>query len=457
MTRPPALRLVSLVLSVASVVLVIAGLLAWLARLIVAALPGMSDQAPFISFLLVSANSAKIDISGFVGAAVTTLSVIISILIAYNIGMLQIAGQTISLALTRTMIRTLVPALLLWLTTIGVSLIYLLMPSTLLMGQLVQVLLWFGASALLIIGYLLSLPWYLSGEYAAMWAIRDLRGNAIATWESQDGFSVLQAGLAAAITRTDLRTARAMSLALGGFLPGVIDRAAELETEYNRERYRALKNLLTGCSQHAASAPTAVAYNLGFITAGILLQAVAINQPAASGSSDLFSGLTRELHDTPDRLDALWTGTRHGLCRRMGQEDPYLVRYWRARARLWKAGDPRKVNGVAVALLRLHTDLWNVLSEKRSAEEASEEASEMLVDLYRYVATHLAQQAGPDRPALLLEALHNDSSSVWPRFEPHARDGVAAAYERYRAVLAGASTSSPKTPALSRVPAEVRD
>ena len=70
---------------------------------------------------------------------------------------------------------------------------------------------------LFMIAYLWNLPWRLSGEYAARWAIRDLRGKPVANWESQDGFAVLQAGISGANARADLGTTRAMTATLGAY------------------------------------------------------------------------------------------------------------------------------------------------------------------------------------------------------------------------------------------------
>ena len=96
-------------------------------------------------------------------------------LIGYNVAALQIAGQTLSLALTRAILLTMGPLLLIWTGVTFVALVYLMAP--LYLGQLWQTLLWFGAVVLFMIAYLWNLPWRLSGEYAARWAIRNLRGK----------------------------------------------------------------------------------------------------------------------------------------------------------------------------------------------------------------------------------------------------------------------------------------
>ncbi len=95
--------------------------------------------------------------------------------------------------------------------TAFVTLIYFLFPPTL-FAQLLQVLCWFGAVVFLMIGYLWNLPWRLSGEHAALWAIRELRHKPINQWESIDGYSVLQTAVATAAARADLGTVRSITI-----------------------------------------------------------------------------------------------------------------------------------------------------------------------------------------------------------------------------------------------------
>jgi hypothetical protein len=398
------------------------------------------DALPFLREALTPVSGSGIDPAPIVGADLTTLAVIIAVLIGYNVAALQIAGQTLSLALTRAILLTMGPLLLVWTGVTLVALIYLMAPIYL--GQLWQTLLWFGAVVFLMIAYLWSLPWRLSGEYAARWAIRDLRGKPVASWESQDGFSVLQAGIAGANARADLGTTRAMALTLGGFLSGAQDRKAEGEgVAYHRARYRALKNLLTGCAQHAGDAPTTVAYYLGFLAAGVTLQAVAVGHPMDYPDSNLYSGLLRALPKNPEYPNALWTGFRHALCREGDQGDAYLLSYWRAHLR-WAVADERNVTQITRGTMRLHTDCWEALRTALGAEEAGAAAVEMLDDLYRYIASYLWPAAKRDRQATrlmgltatFLEAVHQRATQE-PLVDERYVAAMSAAYEKHRATM----------------------
>ncbi|MGE5333128.1 MAG: hypothetical protein ACM3N4_00380, partial [Nitrososphaerota archaeon] len=318
---------------------------------------------PLLSRGAVALANAGVDTSGFLGADLTALAVIIAVVIGFNATTLQIASQEHSLALVRAVLLSLGPFLLCWCATTGVALVYFLEPPVY-MAQLWQVMLWFGAVVFLMVGYLWNLPWRLSGEYAALWAIRELRHQPVEQWESLDGFSVLQSGMSSATGRGDFGTVRAMADVLGVFLVGHRDRRAELANAYNRSRYRALKNLLTGCSQNAGPAPNAIAYYLGFVLAGVLLQATAVGHPINDDDHDLYSGLFRELRQAPERLDALWTGMRHGLCRQERRRQPYLLVYWREHAS-WPTDDPRRVVRVAEAIVHLFADCQYVLNMSR--------------------------------------------------------------------------------------------
>jgi hypothetical protein len=197
------------------------------------------------------------------------------------------------------------------------------------------------------IGYLWNLPWRLSGEHAALWSIRELRNKPMNQWESSDGYAILQTGIVSAATRSDLGTVRTMTLSIRDFLASTYRESAD---HFDRERYRAVKNLLSGCMQNAASAPNTVAYHLGFVAAGALLQGVAVGIGYDS-ERELFSGVFRALQTEPGRLDPLWAGMRHGLCRKGTHGDPYLIRYWRFNC-FWDADDPRCVKFIAEMLVR---------------------------------------------------------------------------------------------------------
>jgi hypothetical protein len=403
--------------------------------------PWRADALPFGREALTPIMGSGIDPAPIVGADLTTLAVIIAVLIGYNVAALQIAGQTLSLALTRAILLTMGPLLLVWTGVTMVALIYLIAPIYL--GQLWQTLLWFGAVVFLMIGYLWNLPWRLSGEYAARWAIRNLRGKPVASWESQDGFAVLQAGIAGANARADLGTTRAMTMTLGAFLSGVQDRKAESEgVAYHRARYRALKNLLTGCAQHAGDAPTTVAYYLGFLSAGVTLQAVAVGHPMDYVDSNLYSGLLRALPKNPEYPNALWTGFRHALCREGDGGDAYLLRYWRDHPR-WDASDERNVSQIARGVVRFHSNCWETLQTTLGAEEAGIEAVAMLDDLYRYIATYLFQAAKRDRQGTRLTGLVSalldtiqERAPQEPFVDERYATAVIEAYDKYRAAMA---------------------
>lgn len=390
--------------------------------------------------------SSGVDPVTFLGAALTTLGVIVAILIGYNVAGLQTAGQLMSLALARAMLLSLAPFLLCWTLTTGVGLVYLLMIPTA-MGQLWQIVVWFAAVVLCMLSYLWTLPWRLSGAYAARWAVADLRGAPMADWESRDGYDVLQSSMAAAVQRGDLGAARAMALTLSDFLAGESDATAERENRYDRGRYRALKNLLTGCAQFSGAAPTAVAYQLGFVSAGGLLRGVATGLPIEDAETNIFSGLLRSLGDSPDRIDALWTGMRHALCRGDAHVAPYLLIYWR-RHRDWAPDDPRAVRRLADGLACLHAETTAELLRALPAQQAQREAARALADLYRYLFTHLPQritddQSGDERARLLglaasltanLHALTAHASDGW---SADARAILAEGYARAEAAAGG--------------------
>jgi hypothetical protein len=344
-----------------------------------------------------------------------------------------------SLALARAMLLSLAPFLIWWTVTTGVGLVYLLAPPVY-MGQLWQMLVWFGAVVLFMLGYLWTLPWRLSGEYAARWAVDDLRASPIEQWESQDGYDVLQSSMAAATSRGDLGAVRALTQTLGAFLAAACDAVAERDNRYHRGRYRAIKNLVSGCAQFAGKAPTSVAFQLGYVAAGALLQAAAIGLPLSNPETDIFSGLLRAIGESPDRIESLWTGARHALCRSDARTAPYLLRYWRQH-RSWDAADPRATQRVADGLMRLHGDLLRALTRIEPSSAAQSEAARMLDDLYRYIARHLrerieAEHSGAERARLLelastlLTQVHAQATKSSGGWSEQQRAVVVGAYER---------------------------
>lgn len=412
-------------------------------------LPLFKTDVPLLSRGLLPLTRSGVDINGFLGADLTALAVIIAVVIGFNATTLQIAGQQHSLALVRAVLLSLGPFLLCWCATTGVALVYFLEPPVY-MAQLWQILLWFGAVVFLMIGYLWNLPWRLSGEYAAVWAIRELRRQSVGQWESLDGFAVLQSGMSSATGRGDFGTVRAMAAVLGAFLVRRRDRRAELANTYDRSRYRALKNLLTGCSQNAASAPNAISYYLGFVVAGVMLQATAVGHPIDDDDHDLYSGLFRELRQTPERLDALWTGMRHGLCRQERRREPYLLVYWRDHAS-WTSDDPRRVSRIGEAVAKLFADCQHALNMAWGEESALKDTADMIADFYRDLAIHLGplarRQRGSrggtrvaDMPLILLDAVHAGVMRTWPKGKGASdtyRIAVINAYEERRSQLSG--------------------
>lgn len=386
-----------------------------------------------------------LDLSGYLGADITAQAVIIAVVIGFNATTLQIAGQTHSLALVRVILVSMTPFLLCWCATTGIALLYFILPPTC-VGQAWQLLFWFAAVVVLMIAYLWELPWRLSGQYIAYWAIRALRRVALADWESQDAYSALQTAVSAASVRGDIGTLRSITLALGDFLIYPRDIAAEAHPEFDGARYRALKNLLAGCSQHVSDAPNAVAYHLGFIQAGIMLQAAAIGLTFTDPNHDLFSGVLREMRKQPERINPLWTGIRHALLRGTDHDDPYLLIYWRRRGG-WTADDPRRTKSIAEGLAALYISFWSVL--RATGQNAAETSlSLMLDDLYRYISVYLGKRMLHDRPRIgkartsdlplvLLDGTHAAVMREWlPGVEENERISAINSYERYRSQLA---------------------
>ena len=393
-------------------------------------------------------TGSNIDLSGFLGADITALAVIIAVVIGFNATTLQIAGQTHSLALVRAILLSLTPFLACWSLTTGVALVYFLLPPVYL-AQLWQMLLWFAAVVVLMVAYLWELPWRLSGQYVALWALRSLSTTPVHDWESLDSYSALQTAVSAASVRGDLGTIRAITLAIGRFLADPHDPKAEASPSYDRGRYRALKNLLSGCGQHAGDSPNSAAYQLGYVQAGIMLQAVAVGHTMNDGDHDLYSGIFREFRQSPERLNPLWTGMRHALCRAVPDGEPYLLQFWLARPR-WPSDDLRRVTHVAEGIAAFHAGCWRELRASWPSASAAAEARDMVTDLYRDLSIHLGKivvhgkrrTSGlrlPDLPLTLLDKVHAELLRQWPTTgngdAEAARVAVVNAYESRRTEL----------------------
>lgn len=444
----------------------------------------------------------QVDIASFLGADLTVLAVIVAVLIGFNASALQTAAQTHSLALARAILLSLAPFLLFWGFTCGAALVYFFIPMTV-MGQLWQIVLWFGAVVLVMLGYLWDLPWRLSGDFAVRWALGKLRHQPIERWEELDGYSTLQTGVAAAVERGDLTTLRTMASRLGAFLAGLKARGPDTNATLQAARYRALKNLVSGCARAAGSAPNVVAYHLGYVVAGVLLQGGAVDLLMADPRYDLFSGLFREIRGVPDRVDPLWSGMRHALCRRDAHGEPYLLTYWHA-SRAWPAGDPRRVERVAEGLFRVYANCWREVyttwggeratnSGRLSApagadreytwhrEEMGADAARLLEHFYEDLAVALPEAArraprwrrrhAAASVALsreLLKTFHDRVLRHWPSWAPAAsRVAVEAAYKEYLGKIdtalattiraprtASAADPAASPPAISSSPAE---
>ncbi len=429
--------------------LTLLGILALVAGAVVGWLLPAVDPPGFANGIFSAAEttiaSAHLDTSSYLGADITALAVIIAVVIGFNATTLQIAGQAHSLSLVRVILLSLTPFLLCWSLTTGVALVYFLLPP-LYVAQLWQMLCWFAAVVILMVAYLWDLPWRLSGDYVAQWALRNLARAPIDSWESLDSYSSLQTAITSASGRGDLGTVRVLTYAVGYFLTGVRDRRAEAENAYNRSRYRALKNLLSACAQNAAAAPNAVAYQLGYITAGTLLQCAAVGVPLDDPEHNVFSGLLREVHSRSERINPIWSGLRHALCRGDASHPPYLLRYWRDH-RSWAVDDPRWVLAIADGIAELYALCTKELESSLDQDAAAAEATDMLVDLYRYIATHLGKQIARERwqikgkrpldlPLGLLDRVHLGVMRAWPSNVGEARRVTAVnAYENYRSQL----------------------
>lgn len=440
--RLVAVRRTPRLLTGIGVFLLVAGaLLGW-------AVPRLAIRLAFLPSARALIDGSTIDRSAFLGADITALAVIIAVVIGFNATTLQIAGQTHSLALVRAILLSLTPFLGCWSLTTGVALIYFLLPPVYLL-QFWQMLFWFAAVVVLMVAYLWELPWRLSGQYVALWALAGLGKTPVHDWESLDSYSALQTAVSAACVRGDLGTIRSITLAIGRFLIDMHDPKAEATPSYDRGRYRALKNLLSGCAQHASDAPNAAAYQLGYALAGIMLQAVAVGHPMDDADHDLYSGIFREFHATPERLNPLWTGMRHALCRLVPDGEPYLIQFWMGRPR-WPSDDMRRVIHIAEGIAAFHASCWRELRATWPSASAAAEARDMVDDLYSDLSTHLGKIIAhgkrhsttlrlPDFPLALLDKVHAELLRQWPATGngevEAARVAVVNAYESRRAEL----------------------
>lgn len=429
-------RIATLLTGLGIALLVVGGMVGWLA-------PALNGPA-FANGILTWARTpiGSRDISGYLGADITALAVIIAVVIGFNATTLQIAGQAHSLSLVRAILLSLTPFLLCWSLTTGIALIYFLQPP-IYVAELWQMLSWFAAVVVLMVAYLWDLPWRLSGDYVASWAIRGLKRAPIRTWESLDSYSSLQTAISSASARGDLGTVRVITSSVGYFLSGIRDTRAEAEFTYDRSRYRALKNLLSGSAQNVAEAPNAVAYRLGYIVAGILLQSAAVGIPQDDPEHNIYSGLLREVHNRTERINPLWTGMRHALCHGDDSTSPYLLRYWLEHRR-WAFDDPRQVTAIGDGIAEFHSLCWRELASAQNQDAAATDAVEMLVDLYRYIALYLSKHTVNERrrlkggnlvdlPLGLLDRVHLVVMRSWPgNVADNHRITVVNAYESYR-------------------------
>jgi hypothetical protein len=361
--------------------------------------PRLNPAWPLVTVLRAPATSIVSDPAGFLGADLTTLGVIIAILIGYNVAAFQIAADAVALGLVRAILLTLIPFIFVWVASSAVTLIYFLATPPC-AGNLWQVGLWFGATAFLLIGYLVGLPRKLSGDYAARWALKDLAPVPIAEWESTDGFTVLQAGLGTAVGRADVGTVRLLAIPVGRAFAGRLDREAERHPGFLRPRMYALRNLFAGCAPYRTTLPSAIAYNLGYAAAGVLLQGADTGHSFTHPNGGLVDAIIPSGTNVPELSVALWAGLRHALCRRELQGAPYLRRYWVMR-KSWPNDtihQSQLTAGIAEGLFQLHAACWHEVElageqAKVATVDLSEHAPELLSEFYRYLAQYFARDA----------------------------------------------------------------
>lgn len=426
-------------------------LLAWATLLLVAGIavgwlaPQASTLDPRLAFLASKLTSGPtgVDMGAYLGADVTAISILIAVVVGVSGGAFQAAGRS-SLRQAWQSLGSFLAFFTISALSLVVALIYLLHPPFYVV-QLWQIFVWFIA----ILFYTLNYLWWgmLNGsrEYATFQALEQLRRMPIARWQELDGYNSLQLALATTSAEGDLSAVHFTAVNLGGFLARQLDPKAEAENAYTRERYRALKNLLSGSVQNADAAPNAVSYDLGFVTAGVLLQGIATGMPADDPDHDLFTGVFRTLRETPERINPLFTGVRHALCRGYPGADPFLATYWLERRR-WPVDDPRRVARVAAYLARFHGDCWHAL-RVATPGVADAEAAHLLDDLYRDVAQYLGPRLAREKQRSsgarlgdlvlgIFDSVHAAVLKGWPNGEAAAeRVAVVNAYEARRKEL----------------------
>ena len=428
-------RRMGLTLLVWATLLLVAGIVVgWLA-------PHAATLNPRLAVL--AAPPGSVDLSAYLGADVTAISILIAVVVGVSGGAFQAAGRS-SLRQAWQALGSFVAFFTISALSLVVALIYLIDRPQYAV-QLWQIFIWFIA----ILFYTLNYLWWgmLNGsrEYATFQALEQLRHTPIARWEALDGYSGLQLALATTSAEGDLSAVHFTALNLGGFLARQLDPKAEAENRYSRERYRALKNLLSGSIQNADTAPNAVSYDLGFVAAGTLLQGMATGLPADDAEHDLFTGVFRTLRETPEHINPLFTGVRHALCRGAQGSDPFLVTYWLEHRR-WPLDDPRRVTRPAAYVARFHADCWRTLRAAAHGGDGAE-AAHLLEDLYRDMAQYLGPRLAREKQRLpgvrlgdlalgFLDSVHAAVLRSWPEGEAAAeRVAVINAYEARRKEL----------------------
>jgi hypothetical protein len=117
----------------------------------------------------------------------------------------------------------------------------------------------------------------------------------------------------------------------------------------------------------------------------------------------------------------------------------------------WTVDDPRRVLATGDGIAELYSLCWGELTSSLDQDASASEATDMLSDLYRYIAVYLGKQvshehrqlkiARPlDLPLGLLDRIHLGVMRAWPATVPD-RYRVAAvnAYESYRNQLLSGS------------------
>jgi hypothetical protein len=407
-------------------------------------IPEAATLDPRLAFLAARLARNAVDLGAYLGADVTAISILIAIVVAVSGGAFQAAGRS-SLRQAWRSLASFLAFFTISSFSLAVALIYLI-DRPLYVAQLWQIFIWFIAVLFYTLNYLWWAMLSISREYVMFQSLEQLRRTPIARWQELDGYSRLQLALASTSAEGDLSAVHFGATNLGGFLARQIDHKAETENAYDRARYRALKNLLSGSVQNADSAPNAASYDLGFLAAGTLLQGIATGMPPDDPEHDLFTGVFRILRETPERINPLFTGMRHALCRGTAHTDAFLATYWLAHRR-WSLDDPRGVTHVSAYLARFHADCWRTLRAAPLAG-ADAEAASLLLDLYRDIAQYLGPRLAREKQRLLgartsdlalglLDSVHAAVLRQWPEGTAVAeRVAVVNAYEARRKELA---------------------